>query len=251
MPIYASDHPDVPGMKGLHLFHFVLSNCSQRVRFGLAEKGLAWEGHHLNLPANEHLTGDYQRINPGGVVPTLVHDGQVVIESNDILEYLDDQFPEPALRSPDADECARAERLIARAGEAQPTIKVLSHELVFRPFRKIGPDELALFDAKASDRGLAAFMHDYADNGPAWQARVDAAHPAMRRFLDELETALGRADWLSGAQFGLADISWIVNAHRLTQAQYDLSGWPRLGDWYARVIARPAFDAAVVSWRPE
>ena len=40
MGLYESAHPDVPGMKGLHLFHFVLSNCSQRVRLGLEEKGL-------------------------------------------------------------------------------------------------------------------------------------------------------------------------------------------------------------------
>lgn len=85
MGLCASDHPDVPGMRGLHLFHFMLSNCSQRVRLGLEEKGLAWTSHHLNLAANEHVTSDYQRINPKGVVPTLVHDGQVVIESNDII----------------------------------------------------------------------------------------------------------------------------------------------------------------------
>ena len=48
MGLYPSDHPDVPGMRGLHLFHFVLSNCSQRVRLGLEEKGLDWTSHHLS-----------------------------------------------------------------------------------------------------------------------------------------------------------------------------------------------------------
>ena len=101
MGLYQSDHPDVPGMKGLHLFHFFLSNCSQRVRFGLEEKGLEWTSHHMNLMANEHATPEYQQINPNGVVPTLVHDGQVVIESNDILVYLDERFPERPLRRTD------------------------------------------------------------------------------------------------------------------------------------------------------
>ena len=55
-------------MQGLHLFHFTLSNCSQRVRLGLEEKGLVWTSHHLNLAANEHVTSDYQRINPKGVM---------------------------------------------------------------------------------------------------------------------------------------------------------------------------------------
>ena len=56
MGLYQSDHPDIPHMKGLHLFHFVLSNCSQRVRLGLEEKGLEWTSHHLNLPGNEHVS---------------------------------------------------------------------------------------------------------------------------------------------------------------------------------------------------
>ena len=67
MGLYASSHPGVPAMKGLHLFHFVVSNCSQRVRFALEEKGLAWQSHHLNLPANEHVSEEYQSLNPKGV----------------------------------------------------------------------------------------------------------------------------------------------------------------------------------------
>ncbi len=35
---------------------------------------------------------------PKGVVPTLVHDGTVVTESNDILIYLEETFPEPGFR---------------------------------------------------------------------------------------------------------------------------------------------------------
>ena len=52
MGLYESDHPDVARMKGLHLFHFVLSNCSQRVRLGLEEKGLA-ESEMRNAPKGE------------------------------------------------------------------------------------------------------------------------------------------------------------------------------------------------------
>ena len=122
MGIITSDHPDIPGMKGLHLFHFMLSNCSQRVRLGLEEKALAWTSHHLNLPANEHVTSDYVRINPNAVVPTLVHDGQVVIESNDILVYLDEHFPDPPLRPTDRDGRAALGRRIAASSAFQPTI---------------------------------------------------------------------------------------------------------------------------------
>ncbi len=250
MGLYESDHPDVPQMKGLHLFHFVMSNCSQRVRIALEEKGVPWTSHHLNLPANEHVTEDYQRINPKGVVPTLVHDGQVVIESNDIIAYLDERFPDPPLHPESAEAREVMEQRIAEASAFQSTIKVLSHELLFRPFRKFGPDDIALFEENHRDPALIEWVRDYAEAGPAWQARVDRAQADLGVVLGRLEEALGDTPWLSGAEYGLADISWIVNLNRLAQAKVDLSAWPRLVDWSARAMARPAFARAVTSYTP-
>jgi glutathione S-transferase len=250
MGLYASEHPDVPGMQGLHLFHFMLSNCSQRVRLGLEEKGLAWTSHHVNLATNEHVTSDYQRINPKGVVPTLVHEGQVVIESNDILLHLEEHFPDPPLCPGDAAVRGEMERLLQLAGAFQPTIKALSHELLYRPFRKVGPEVIALYEKQHSDELLVAFLRDYAEAGPAWQARVDEAQRELEATLDTLESALAESAWLSGPDYGLADISWVVNANRLQQAQVDLSGWPHFQDWAQRAIARPSFDRAVVSYQP-
>ena len=249
MGLYESDHPDVPGMRGLHLFHFALSNCSQRVRLALEEKGLDWQSHHMNLPGNEHLNGDYARIHPGCVVPALVHDGQVVIESNDILGYLEDHFPEPALRPEGADARARMQGMIDASGGFQGVIKVLSHDRIFRPFRQFGDEELALFDREAPPE-LAAFAHDYAEDGPAWRARVDAAETQLTETLDGFEAALAEAPWLTGEAFGLADVSWVVNHNRLGAAGVDFDAWPRLASWGVRAMARPAFDKAVASYVP-
>lgn len=250
MGLYESDHPDVPGMQGLHLFHFVMSNCSQRVRIALEEKGLSWTSHHLNLPANEHVSEDYQRINPNGVVPTLVHDGQVVIESNDILGYLDEQFPEPPLRPEGAEARREMTARIVEASAFQSTIKVLSHDLLFRPFRKFSAEDIALYQEKHNDPALSSFVRDYAENGPAWQARVERANEGLKASLGVLEAALGESEWLSGDHYGLADISWVVNYHRLTQGQVDLSPWPRFAAWGERAVARPVFDRAVVHYQP-
>lgn len=250
MGLYASNHPDVPGMRGLHLFHFMLSNCSQRVRLGLEEKGLEWTSHHLNLGANEHVTADYQRINPGGVVPTLVHDGQVVLESNDILVYLDEQFPDPPLRPADDGARTAMQACIAQSSGFQATIKVLSHELMFRPFRKVSDEDLALYERDHSDPSLVEFLRDYAEDGPAWKERVAQAQKELTAAMDALEARLGDSPWLTGEAYGLADISWVVNANRLAQAQVDLSPWPRFLAWAERAIARPAFDKAVTSYQP-
>ena len=250
MGLHRSDHPDVPGMKGLHLFHFVLSNCSQRVRLGLEEKGLEWTSHHLDLPGNEHVTSDYKRINPKAVVPTLIHDGQVVIESNDILLYLEEHFPEPPLRPSAENARRRMEERIASSSDFQPTFKTLSHELLFRPFRKVSDEELELYEQRHPDPELAAFLREYAAAGPTWDARVAKARGEFDRTLDGLELALEESPWLSGDEYGLADISWVVNANRFDQAGIDVEGWPRFRDWGRRAMQRPAFDRAVMSWRP-
>ena len=79
----------------IELYSFPTSTCSLKVRICLAEKGLEYKEHRLSPGENGHLTEAYLRMNPNGVVPTLVHDGTVVIDSSVILEYLDEVFPEP------------------------------------------------------------------------------------------------------------------------------------------------------------
>ena len=86
----------------LELYHNALSTCSQKVRLVLAEKGLDFESHPVDLAGGEQHAPDYVKMNPNHVVPTLVHDGRVLIESSLINEYLDEAFPERPLRPADA-----------------------------------------------------------------------------------------------------------------------------------------------------
>ena len=84
------------------LYNAPQSTCSQKVRMTLAEKGFPergvdWVDHHVDLGKFEQLDPEYLKLNPNGVVPTLVHDGAVLIESSAIVEYLDEVLPEPPL----------------------------------------------------------------------------------------------------------------------------------------------------------
>ena len=103
MGIIEPTNKSVLSLKGLHLYHTARSNCAARVRLLLEEKELAWISYHIDLGKKENISEKYFGINPKGVVPTLVHDGKVVVESNDILVYLEETFPEPGFRPVPAD----------------------------------------------------------------------------------------------------------------------------------------------------
>ena len=83
--------------KGLHLFHFWGSSCSQKTRIVLNMKDLKWSSHEVNLGKSEHFLPWYLGINPRGLVPTLIKDGEVHIESNDIIQLLDSMSPQNKL----------------------------------------------------------------------------------------------------------------------------------------------------------
>jgi glutathione S-transferase-like protein len=92
----------------LELYHDWRSFCSIKVRLCLAEKGLTWESRFIDLMKLEHTSPDYLKLNPNGLVPTLVRDGVAIYESTLINEYLDEVFPEVPLMPRDPIERARA-----------------------------------------------------------------------------------------------------------------------------------------------
>ena len=82
----------------LTLYHDRNAVCCQKVELVFSEKGIPFDDRVVSLFRSEQYAPEYLRINPRGVVPTIVHDGQTIIESTVICEYLDEAFPAPDLR---------------------------------------------------------------------------------------------------------------------------------------------------------
>ena len=137
----------------IELYHNDMSVCAQKVRFTLAEKKLAWEGHHLNLRAGDQQEPEYLKLNPNAVVPTLVDDGNIIIESTVICEYLDDAYLEPKLKPVNALGRARMRLWTKQLDEGvHAATSVVSSVIAFR-YQKlaIGMEALEEFHKKMPD----------------------------------------------------------------------------------------------------
>src|SRR5712691_7330356 len=122
---------EVLGWKGVHVLHFMGSSCSQKLRVFLNLKGIDWVSHPIDLPAHENFQPWFLGINPRGLVPVLVHDGAVHIESNDIIQYLEKVFPAPKLIPAGHENEVAA--LLRHEDDLHLDLRTLSFRFVFAP----------------------------------------------------------------------------------------------------------------------
>ncbi|MEM8660846.1 MAG: glutathione S-transferase family protein [Pseudomonadota bacterium] len=245
MPVIQTVRSDIQELRGVHLYHFATSNCSQRVRFVLEEKGIHWESHHISLIKCENATPEFIAINPKGVVPVLVHDGTTVIESNDIIQYLDSYFDGPLLSPTKELDQAYLKTSLEQSSKFQAAFKLLMHEFLFKPVRRMNADELSEYETGTRNKELAAFMREFSSAKGFSESKIIAAIAEAECVLRNLEERLANSHWLSGQEFGLADISWVVNVHRFSHMRYPMESYPRVGAWLGRMRSRPAYKQAI------
>lgn len=254
MPVIEPADQSLKSLEGLHLWHGGLSTCSQRVRIVLAEKQLPWESHVVDLAAGDHAGPAYQAINPKGLVPALVDDGALLIESIDIIDHLDtrpdDRGSSNSLRPDDAAGQAALEALLAQADAAQSDLKTLSFEFLFQPTHKRSPDDLAHFLASHRNADLVAFHKEFHSEDGIPREKVAAAVQRTDDGLMTLEESLSGGDWLVGSRISLADVAWMPNVHRLGLMGWPFDRYPRLQQWRDRVETLPCYRKGLVEWEP-
>ncbi len=241
---------EVKSWRGLHLLHFHGSSCSQKVRILLNEKNIEWQSHPVDLIRKEHITPWYLGINPRGVVPVLVHDGAVHIESNDILQYLDGlpSKTESYLPASEAERRYASESLaledrlhgdlrnITMAYLAPSAATKRSKETIDRYESAGAPDE-----KRAKE---VAWWRAYGEHGVPEAERLASA-AAFADAFQGLEDRLGEHPWLLGDRISLLEIAWFISIHRLATAGYPLERHPELAALYRRLLDRPAFAREV------
>lgn len=209
------------------LHHFPLDPFSRQARLALAEKKLAFrEVIERYWERPETL----QALNPSGLPPVLI-DGRgeakvVVCETRALLEYLEEQYPDPPLLPADRAERAEARRLVQwfdRKFDFEVN-GLLLHEKMEKRLLGLGaPDLGALRQGREALRAHFAYLDGLA------QAR----------------------DWLAGPKLSLADFA--AGAHLsvidyLGEAPWDTA--PALKSWYGKIKSRPCFRPLLADRMP-
>ena len=155
--------------------------------------------------------GDYWKVNGRGYVPALeLDDGQVLTEGPAIVQYLADQKPESGL-APGAGSIERY--------KLQEWLKFITSEI---------------------HKGFSALFKPTTPDEYKKIARDNLAN----RF-DWLDQQLAGKDYLMGKSFSVADAYLFVVLSWTKPLQIDLSRWPQLSAFLARVAARPKVQEAL------
>ena len=240
------------------LYHYWTSTCSKKARMALNEKGVAWSSLHVDLHVFEQWEPWYVEINPNGVVPTLDHDGRRVFESNAIMEYIDETFDGPPLKPADTWERSRmrvwmdwSEHVLHR------NMHLISHNRA----------HASRWTEYAAKHGREALMEKVMKQ-PDLQRRANEIHHAEHGISDEtiafaadriddklalMDEALAEHDWLVGNTFSLADMAVLPFVERFKVNRFGdrVEAKPHLVDWYQRMMARPAVEAAFAFTHPD
>ena len=235
----------------LILHHAPNSVCSQKVRVGLAELGLDWEGVVLDLAAGDQFRPEFRRLNPEAVVPVLVDDGLVVTESSLILEHLDRKTGGELTPEGAAGQAARL--WLLRCINIHAAINTLSFGTAMgAALRETKTDaELDALAARFPDPLMGWKRVDLIKNGLS-SIFAGQALSHLHRMFSDMDAALQAGPWVSGGEFGISDVALVAYLDRLDRLGFDLL-WqdrPAVAKWLARMRARPSYAAGIGDYIP-
>lgn len=221
----------------IELHHGGPTGHSASVLIALAEKGIDYVSHPLDLSRFEQHAEPLLALNPAGQVPVLVADGRPLTEAFPILLYLDERFPDPPLGGGDP----RARYAVQKWGKyvethIAPNLAIVRwaqmggavDEAAKAGLARLTPERRALWE-----RALAGFSEE----------TVESARNALGKTVARVAQDLANGRWLAGASYSLADIAAYPHVAQFASLGIELPD--AVQDWLDRMEGRPAVGAAV------
>jgi glutathione S-transferase len=194
----------------LDLYGFSSSGNCHKVRLLLEQLGRAYRWIEVDSTRGETRTPEFRARNPNGKVPMVeLEDGRVLAESNAILFWLADGTPYLP-----QDSWSRAQAL------AWMFFEQYSHE----PFVAV-----------------ARFICGWTPLDSARRQDLPMLREKGHQALRVMERHLSGFAWFTGADYGIADIALFAYTDVAAEGGFDLSSYPAIREWLARVRATPDF----------
>jgi len=231
----------------LELYHSINSVCAQKVRIALAEKGLTAKDHLMTLRGDQ-FEPEYLKLNPSGVVPTLIHDGRPIIESSVILYYIDEVFPAPPLMPTEPPARAQVRMYNKLIDEyLHNSCMILTFATAFRPaFLKMPPAAREAEFAKSPIKRRAEYKRSVTEHGLNSEFVAEAVS-YHTKLLSWMAHSLERRPYLAGNIFSNADIAVIPYILRLELLRLEglWAQHPAIIDWWQRMRARASVQDTI------
>ena len=199
----------------MKLYDFLPCPFGQKVRIVLAEKSLTYELIQIDLAQSDQRRPEFVRLNPFARVPVLVDEDTTVYDSTVIIEYLEDEYPEPPVLPTIGSSALRARaRLFEDFADTSFTLQV--------------------------GQLMAEMARPEPDRD---QARVQRLHRLIERALDYVNHELTGQQFLAG-DFSVADISFVPRILVLGDLGIEAStNRPNVDAWIKRMLERPSIQS--------
>lgn len=223
---------------------------SQKVRLYFIEKCIKWNDVHFDLLKQEHLTEDYLKINPNGLVPTLVDDKKIIYNSTDIMKYVSEIY---AIDNHHSSELSEKIYRFSKSDERlhDPFIRTLSFSSLWMKKSK-SPEEIKRILAMAAmhpNKARGAFLQK-AVLGQFTKEEVDSAREAVIHRLNEIESMLesSKSSFIFSDHYTMADAVVTVFLCRISRLSFydDIERRDLILNYYTAMKNRPSFDKTPV-----
>lgn len=196
--------------ESLHVYGDSRSGNCYKVQLLCAELGLDYRWTEVDILAGETHTPAFLKLNPNGKIPLLVESGDFCLpESNAILAYLSEGHRIAGFTRQD-----RASVL------SWMFFEQYSHEPYIATSR---------------------FIVKYLGNPPERRDALEEKRAGGYRALDVMEQRLAAAPYLVGGDYSIADIALFAYTHVAQEGNFDLSTYPAINEWLARIQARDTY----------
>lgn len=215
-------------MPELILYDYWRSSAAYRVRIALNLKGLEYQQQsiHLVRDGGEQKMHAYRAVNPQGLVPALRAGNETLTQSLAIIEWLDENHPEPALLPPTA------------TARAQVRAMAMLVACDIHPLNNLRIMSWLKQEAELSDEIYMRWYHHW----------ITVGFTALEQ---QLELHQHNSPYCNGEQAGLADICLIPQVYNAERFNCDISNFPRIRKIAAVCRKIPAFEKALPENQPD